>query len=94
MYDPKKCSELRGGVGLVQEDNVFHEQSKGFVRKLPREQGYYLSPEQQLNYTKQLAKQKQALSPLSRSAPPAMPEKIVQVARENAQALAAESLAE
>lgn len=96
LYDPKKCSELRGGVGLVQEDNVFNPSGgHGFVRKIPKEQGYYLTPEQQTNYVRQLAKQKQALNPLTHRAPPeAMPDKLVQAHRENAQALAAELHAE
>jgi hypothetical protein len=96
LYDPNKCSELRGGVGLVQEQYVFNPSGgHGYVRTLPKEQGYFLTPEQQVNYARQMAKQKQAVSPISRAAPPpAMPEKMIQMARENAQALAAENFSE
>lgn len=95
VYDRNKAGELRGGVGLVQEDNVFHPERLVFMRKLPKEQGYYLTPEQQQNFNRQMAKQRAALSPLSRQAdPPPLPEKLVQIQRENAQAAAVELLAE
>lgn len=95
VYDPTMCSELRGGVGLVQGTNVFTEIGHKFLKTLPQEQGYFLTPEQQINYKRQMAKQRQMLSPLSVKAPPEpIPDKVIEVARENAMALAAESYAE
>jgi len=97
VYDPNKCAQLVGGLGLVQGKNVFHEHGgHGFIREAPKEHWYFLTPEQERNYSIQMAKQRQAMSPLSRRSapPPAMPEKLVQIARENAQAAAAEAYSE
>ena len=95
VYDPEKACAHVGGVGMVQGKNVFDPGSKRFLREAPKEAWYFLTPEQEQNYKRQMAKQRQLFSRnLPQTAPPAVPNKVIQIAKENAQAAAAEALAE
>jgi len=92
VYDPEMCSMHVGNL-LLQGKNYF-TRAGTFVREAPKEEWYFLTPEQEKNWRKQMAVQRAKISARKIvENERAVPDKIATLLRENAQALAAEESA-
>jgi len=98
VFDPERLAVSTygdGGAGFIQGKNYFTAAGV-FVRELPKEQWYITTPEMERN--NQIARAKwralthQRAPFVHRGAD--IPDKLLQVSRENARVLAAESLSE
>lgn len=97
VFDPEMlaCETYgEGGRGFIQGKNYFTAAGK-FVKELPEAQWYICTPEMERNNkiarAKWRAKTRQA-GPVSTGAN--VPDKLIQIARENSRVLAAEALGE
>jgi hypothetical protein len=97
VFDPEALAVQTygdAGSGFIQGKNYFTAHGK-FVRELPKEQWYLTTSEMEANNRKARAKQRAMFA--GKGAPrqgPALPDKLLDISRENSRVLAAESLAE
>ena len=83
-----------GGAGFIQGKNYF-TRSGAFVRELPKEQWYVTTPEMERNNKLARAKWRAVTRQnVATKRGADIPDKLLQVSRENARARAAEALAE
>jgi hypothetical protein len=99
IFDPERLAvqsySAEGGMGFIQGKNFFNASGR-FVRELPESAWYVTTPEMEENNRRARARQRQVFGRKvgeSHNAP-ALPLKLLNAARENARASAAESLAE
>ena len=98
VFDPEALAVQTygdAGLGFVQGKNYFTAAGT-FVRELPEAQWYVTTPEMEANNRKARAKWR-ALTmgkQLAAKVSPAIPDKLIEAARENALAYSAEALAE
>lgn len=96
VFDPEALAVQtygEGGLGFVQGKNFFTSGGK-FVKTLPEGQWYKTTPEMEANNRKARAKQRAMFAGKSAPKGPQLPDKLIDIARENSRVLAAESLAE
>ena len=98
VFDPEALAVTTygdGGAGFIQGKNYFTAAGK-FVRELPKEQWYLTTPEMERNNKIARAKWRAMRHGKQAGRPggPAIPEKLLEVHKENSRALAAEALAE
>ena len=98
VFDPEALAVTTygdGGAGFIQGKNYFTAAGK-FVRELPKEQWYITTPEMERNNKIARAKWRAMRHGKQAGRPggPAIPEKLLEVHKENSRALAAEALAE
>jgi hypothetical protein len=99
VFDPERLAvqsySAEGGMGFIQGKNFFTSAGK-FVREMPEAQWYVTTPEQEENNRKDRARHRQLFGKRAGAAhnAPALPPKLLQAARENSRAAAAEAWAE
>jgi hypothetical protein len=99
VFDPERLAvqsySAEGGMGFIQGKNFFNASGK-FVREMPESAWYVTTPEMEENNRRARARQRQIFGRKTGEAHngPALPLKLLNAARENARASAAESLAE
>ena len=99
VFDPERLAvqtySAEGGMGFIQGKNIFGSSGR-FIREAPEAQWYTTTPEQEENNRKARARNRMIFG--KRAGPaqnqPALPLKLIQAARENSIAAAAEALAE
>jgi hypothetical protein len=96
VFEPDRLSAqvgTDGGAYFVQGKNLFS--LKGvFVKEAPENLWYVTTPEQEANNRKAKSRARAAVVNLPSSREPQLPDRVVEAARENARAYAAEALAE
>lgn len=100
VFDPERLAvqtySAEGGQGFIQGKNFFGSNGR-FIREAPENLWYICTPEQEENNRKQRARQRQIFGKKAGTTTggvPSLPAKLLQAARENAGARAAEALAE
>jgi hypothetical protein len=97
VYDPEALAVQTysdGGAGLIQGKNLFTSHGT-FVKVLSEAQWYLTTPEQEANNRKARAKQRAMFAGRGTARKgPQLPDKLLDISRENSRVLAAESLAE
>ena len=96
VFDPEALAVQtygEGGSGFIQGKNFFTGNGK-FVREVPKEQWYVTTPEMEANNRKARAKQRAMFAGKGVPRGQQLPDKLLDIARENSRVLAAESLAE
>jgi hypothetical protein len=99
VFDPERLAvqtySAEGGMGFIQGKNFFGANGR-FIREAPESQWYICTPEQEENNRRARARQRQIFG--KKAAPaqntPSLPLKLLQAARENSVAAAAEAFAE
>jgi hypothetical protein len=97
VFDPEMLAVETygdGGIGFIQGKNYF-TRGGAFVRELPEAQWYLTTPEMERNNKIARAKWRAVTRGSAQAQRAAnVPDKLVQISRENARVLAAEALAE
>ena len=99
VFDPERLAvqsySAEGGLGFIQGKNLFTSTGK-FLQEVPEAQWYITTPVQEENNRKARARQRQIFGKKAgvTQSGPALPAKLIQAARENSMAAAAEALAE
>lgn len=99
VFDPERLAvttySAEGGAGFIQGKNMFARTGK-FLGEAPQHLWYITTPEQEENNRRARARQRMKFSTHVNAAVnrAAIPDKLLDVARENARALAAEAFAE
>jgi hypothetical protein len=98
VFDPERLavqSYSGAAQGFIQGKNFFGP-TGNFIRELPESEWYITTPEQEENNRRARARARQLISRRAVDAlnTPALPDKLLSIARENTRAFAAEALAE